>query len=303
MYDIIIIGAGPAGLTACLYASRAGSKVLVLEAGAPGGKLNVIAEIENWPGSKKVAGPELAYQMYEHALSFGGEHTYGDVTKIIDHQEYKEVITTEETYQAKTVLIATGTKERKMGLDKEEDLTGRGVSYCAVCDGPFFKDDEVAVIGGGNSALEEANYLTKFASKVHLIVRRDVFRADQVVQDRIINNDKIEVHFLRKPYRIIEGQNKVQGLEIINSHTEEIETLDVKGIFPFVGLVPITAFVKELGITDVNGYIEVNDKMETRIPGIYAAGDVCQKELRQVVTATNDGAIAGQEMATRAREL
>ncbi|MFV0392917.1 MAG: thioredoxin-disulfide reductase [Coprobacillaceae bacterium] len=303
MYDIIIIGGGPAGLTACLYASRAGAKVLLLEAGAPGGKLNVSAEIENWPGQKKMAGPELAYQMYEHALSFGGEHKYGEVTKIVNHKTHKEVITTDETLEAKAILIATGTKERKMGLDKEGELTGRGVSYCAVCDGPFFKDEEVAVTGGGNSALEEADYLTKFASKVHLIVRRDVFRADQIVQDKVTKNDKIEIHFLRKPHHIIDADNKVKGLGLENSQTGEVEEIAVNAIFPFVGLDPMTDFIKDLGITDATGYIETNEKMETRMPGIYAAGDVRTKTLRQVVTATNDGAIAGQEMAAYAKEI
>lgn len=294
MHDVIIIGAGPAGLSACLYASRAGLEVLMLEAGAPGGKLNVSAEIENWPGQRKMAGPELAYQMYEHALAFGAKQVYGDVTNIVDHGEYKEVITTDATYQAKAVLIATGTKERKMGLEKEEELTGRGVSYCAVCDGPFFKDEEVAVIGGGNSALEEAVYLTKFASKVHLIVRRDVFRADKIIQDHVNSNDKIVVHFLRKPHHIIEGENKVQGLALEDSKTGAIEEIAVKAIFPFVGLDPISEFVKDLNITDEFGYIETDEMMKTSVPGIYAAGDVRKKVLRQVVTATNDGAIAGQ---------
>ena len=294
MYDLIIIGAGPAGLSACLYASRAGLEVLLLEAGAPGGKLNVSAEIENWPGSKKMAGPELAYQMYEHALLFGGKQEYGEVTNIIDKGEYKEVVTKDNTFQGKAVLIATGTKERKMGLEQEDELTGRGVSYCAVCDGPFFKDDEVAVIGGGNSALEEAMYLTKFASKVHLIVRRDVFRADKIVQEHVLSNDKIEVHFLRKPHHLVSKDNKIDAIGLENSKTGEIEELAVKGIFPFVGLDPITEFVKELNITDENGYIETDETMATKVAGIYAAGDVRKKVLRQVVTATNDGAIAGQ---------
>lgn len=294
MYDLIIIGAGPAGLSACLYASRAGLEVLLLEAGAPGGKLNVSAEIENWPGSKKMAGPELAYQMYEHALLFGGKHEYGEVTNVIDKGEYKEVVTNDTTYQGKTVLIATGTKERKMGLEQEDELTGRGVSYCAVCDGPFFKEEEVAVIGGGNSALEEAVYLTKFASKVHLIVRRDVFRADKIVQEHVLSNEKIEVHFLRKPHHLVAKDNKIDAIGLENSKTGEIEELPVKGIFPFVGLDPITDFVKELGITDENGYIETDESMATKVEGIYAAGDVRKKVLRQVVTATNDGAIAGQ---------
>lgn len=297
MKDLIIIGAGPAGMSACLYATRAGVDVLMLDAGAPGGKLNVSAEIENWPGTKKKTGPELAYEMYEHALSFGGKQEYGEVINVIDHGEHKEVITNEQSLLAKTVLIATGTKERKMNIPLEEQLTGHGVSYCAVCDGPFFKGDEVAVIGGGNSALEEAVYLTKFASKVHLIVRRDVFRADKIIQDEVLNNDNIQVHFLKKPHHLIEKNNKVDKLALEDSKTGEITELSVKAVFPFVGLDPITEFVKDLGITDESGYIITDEMMQTKIPGIYAAGDVRKKVLRQVVTATNDGAIAGQQIA------
>ena len=297
MKDLIIIGAGPAGLSACLYATRAGAEVLMLDAGAPGGKLNVSAEIENWPGQRKKTGPELAFEMYEHALSFGGEQAYGEVSKVIDHGDYKEVVTTDQTYQTKAVLIATGTKERKMGIPMEEELTGHGVSYCAVCDGPFFKDDEVAVIGGGNSALEEAIYLTKFASKVHLIVRRDVFRADKIIQSHLSENEKIEVHFLKKPHHLIAKDNKVAGLALEDSKTGEITELAVSAVFPFVGLDPITSFVKDLGITDEHGYIITDETMQTKLPGIYAAGDVRQKILRQVVTATNDGAVAGQQIA------
>lgn len=296
MKDLIIIGAGPAGLSACLYATRTGAEVLMLDAGAPGGKLNVSAEIENWPGQKKKTGPELAYEMYEHALSFGGEQAYGEVTKVIDYGDYKEVITTDQSYEAKNVLIATGTKERKMGIPMEEELTGHGVSYCAVCDGPFFKGDEVAVVGGGNSALEEAIYLTKFAKKVHLIVRRDVFRADKIIQDHVQANDKIEIHFLKKPHHLIAKDNKVAAIALEDSKTGEVSELAVKGVFPFVGLDPITDFVKDLGITDERGYIITNELMETSVKGIYAAGDVRQKVLRQVVTATNDGAIVGQQV-------
>lgn len=296
MKDLIIIGAGPAGLTACLYATRAGADVLMLDGGAPGGKLNVSAEIENWPGYKKKIGPELAYEMYEHALSFGGEMGFGAVTNVIDHGDYKEVVTGDATYQAKNVLIASGTKERKMGIPLEEELTGHGVSYCAVCDGPFFKNEEVAVIGGGNSALEEAVYLTKFASKVHLIVRRDVFRADKIVQDKVAANDNIVVHFLKKPHHLIAEDNKVKAIALEDSKTGEISELEVKGVFPFVGLDPITDFVKDLGITDEYGYVITNEQMETKIKGIYGAGDVRQKVLRQVVTATNDGAIVGQQV-------
>ena len=295
MVDLIVIGAGPAGLTAALYATRAGASVIVLDGGAPGGKLNLTAEIENYPGVVK-KGPELAYSMYEQCLSFGAKYEFGEVTKIEDLGDHKIVYTAKEKYETKYVFIATGTKERKMGISGEEEMTGHGVSYCAVCDGPFFKGDEVAVVGGGNSALEEAIYLTKFAKKVHLIVRRDVFRADKIIQDHVQANDKIEIHFLKKPHHLIAKDNKVAAIALEDSKTGEVSELAVKGVFPFVGLDPITDFVKDLGITDERGYIITNELMETSVKGIYAAGDVRQKVLRQVVTATNDGAIVGQQV-------
>lgn len=296
MKDIIIIGGGPAGLTAALYASRAGADVTVIESGAPGGKLNLTAHIENYPGIKEMMGPQLAYDMYEQALNFGAQLKMTEVKSIVDEGDYKKVITSKEELEARVVIIATGTKERKMGLHLEDEMTGKGISYCAVCDGPFFKGDEVAVVGGGNSALEEAIYLTKFAKKLHLIVRRDVFRADKIIQDHVQANDKIEIHFLKKPHHLIAKDNKVAAIALEDSKTGEVSELAVKGVFPFVGLDPITDFVKDLGITDERGYIITNELMETSVKGIYAAGDVRQKVLRQVVTATNDGAIVGQQV-------
>ncbi len=297
--DVIIIGCGPAGLSAAVYACRAGLDVLMLDAGAPGGKINLTAELENWPGDKRVAGPELAYRMYEHATEVGAEYAYGRVIDIKDLGTHKEVICEDATYKAKAVIIASGTKERQMGLAKEVELTGRGISYCAVCDGPFFKNEEVIVVGGGNSALQEAEYLTTFVSKVHLVVRRDVFRADMAVSNKVLNNDKIEVRFLRNPYEILEKDNKVAGLVVEDALTHEKETIEAKAIFPFVGLDPVTDFAKNLGITDEAGYILTDENMETKVKGIFAAGDVRQKTLRQVVTATNDGAIAAQAIAHR----
>lgn len=297
MYDLIIIGAGPAGLTASLYASRAGLKTLILDGGAPGGKLNLTAEIENYPGYKNVAGPELAYSMFEHATTFGAVYEYGLVQEIKDLGDTKEVVCEEETYVSKAVLIATGTRERRMNIKNEEEMVGRGVSYCAVCDGAFFKDEEIAVIGGGNSALEEAIYLTKFASKIHLIVRRDVFRADKIIQDELVKNEKIEVHFLKKPVEVLVENDKVCGLLLEDSKTAEQTTLKVSGIFPFVGADPVTDFATSLGILDKAGYVLTDENMKTAVKGIYGAGDVRQKFLRQVVTATNDGAIAAQNIA------
>ena len=298
MLDLIIVGAGPAGLSACLYASRAGLDVLILDMAAPGGKLNVTAQIENYPGVKPIPGPEIAYQMYESALSFGAKMDYQEVVEIKDCGDFKEVVTAKQTYQTKYVLIATGTKERQMHLPKENELVGRGISYCAVCDGPFFKGEDVAVIGGGNSALEEAIYLSSICQNVHLIVRRDVFRADKIIQDRLKEHENIIVHFKKKPFEILEDDHKVKGLILIDSETNEKEELLVNGIFPFIGLDPMNQCVEKLGIINAQGYIDANENMETKVPGIFVAGDVRNKNLRQVVTATNDGAIAGQYIAS-----
>lgn len=298
MLDLIIVGAGPAGLSACLYASRAGLDVLVLDMAAPGGKLNVTAQIENYPGVKPSPGPEIAYQMYESALSFGAKMDYQEVVEIKDCGDFKEVVTAKQTYQTKYVLIATGTKERQMCLPKENELVGRGISYCAVCDGPFFKGEDVAVIGGGNSALEEAIYLSSICQNVHLIVRRDVFRADKIIQDRLKEHENIIIHFKKKPFEILEDNQKVKGLILIDSETNEKEELLVNGIFPFIGLDPMNQCVEKLGIINAQGYIDANENMETKVPGIFVAGDVRNKNLRQVVTATNDGAIAGQYIAS-----
>lgn len=297
MVDLIVIGAGPAGLTAALYATRAGASVIVLDGGAPGGKLNLTAEIENYPGVVK-KGPELAYSMYEQCLSFGAKYEFGEVTKIEDLGDHKIVYMAKEKYETKYVFIATGTKERKMGISGEEEMTGHGVSYCAVCDGPFFKNKVVCVVGGGNSAIEESLYLSDIASHVHIIVRRDVLRADQYLIDKMKEKDNIEMHYLKKPHAIEKNDGKVSGLVIEDSKTGELSTIPTNGIFPFIGLDPISGFVSDLGIVDDKGYIEVNENQETKVKGIFAGGDVTAKNLRQVITAANDGAIAGQYIAS-----
>lgn len=302
MEDIIIIGGGPAGLTAALYASRAGAKVTIIESGAPGGKLNLTAHIENYPGVKKMMGPQLAYDMYEQSLSFGAQLKMTEVKQIIDEGDTKKVITSKEEMEAKAVIIATGTKERRMGLPLEEEMTGRGISYCAVCDGPFFRGKEVAVIGGGNSAIEESLYLASIVEKVHVIMRRDVFRADDYLVKQALENNKIVFHFKKKPHALMIEENELKGLELEDSDTGKIEPLLVQGIFPFIGLNPVTDFVKDLGLTNSQGYIDTDEHMETRIPKIFAVGDVRNKNLRQVVTAANDGAIAGQYAAKVIKE-
>lgn len=293
--DLIIIGAGPAGMTAAVYASRAGLKTIMLEAGAPGGKLVKTYEISNWPGIKSTSGVQLAMDMFEHSTTFGAEYAYGNVVEIKDG-ELKSVICDDgSVYMAKAVIVATGTQERLMNIPGESENVGRGVSYCAVCDGAFFTDDEVAVIGGGNAALEEALYLTQFASKVYVIMRRDVFRADDIVINEVKNNQKIELLQKYIPISIEDDGSKVSSLTLESVESKEKKVLNVKGIFPYIGAVPVTAFLKDLNVLNDRGYMIVNDHMETKVSGIYGAGDVTDKVLRQVVTAVNDGAIAAQD--------
>ena len=295
--DVVIIGAGPAGLTAALYASRAGAQVIIVESGAPGGKLNLTAEIENYTGIKKIMGPQLAYDMYEHGLSFGATFEMAEVTGVTVEGDKKIVHLGDDTIEAKAVIIATGTKERKMNIPGEAEMTGRGVSYCAVCDGPFYRGKEVAVIGGGNSAIEEATYLSTIVDKVHVVMRRDVFRADKIISDKALAADNIVFHYKKKPAEVLYEDNKVVGLKVTDSDTNEPSVIPVSGIFPFVGADPITGFVKDLGILDEHGYVLTDENMETSVKGIYAVGDVRQKHLRQVITAAGDGAIAGQHVA------
>ena len=296
-YDVIIIGSGPAGLAAAIYATRANLKTLIIEAEAPGGKLLKTYEIENYPGISKIAGVDLAMQMMEHSSLFGAKTEYGAVNNIEDHKDYKKVILSNKELTCKAVIVATGTKERMLDLPHANELIGKGISYCAVCDGAFYKNKEVVVIGGGNSALEEAIYLTKLVDKVTIIIRRDQFRADDLVVDHVKENPKIEIITKSVPHNIVTNDGKVAGLEIKNVDTDEISLVKCEGIFPYIGADPATSFLKDFNILDENGYIIVNENMETAVEGIYAAGDVTKKQLRQVVTATNDGAIAANSVS------
>lgn len=302
-YDLIIIGAGPAGMSAAIYASRAGLKTAMLEMGAPGGKLLKTAEISNWPGIKETEGAKLAYDMFEHSTIFGAEYVYGNVVKVEDGEWKKVICDDGNVYEAKAVIVATGTQERMLNIPGEQENVGRGVSYCAVCDGAFFKDQEICVIGGGNSALEEAKYLTQFASKVNIIIRRDVFRADVIVQEGIKNNEKINVITNSVPVEIKDDGQKVSALCIKNVKTDEISEITTNAIFPYIGLDPATSFLSGLDVLDDYGYMVVDDNCETKVKGIYGAGDVVAKKLRQVVTATSDGAIAAQHAFHRIKQL
>ena len=232
-------------------------------------------------------------KMFEQATSFGAVYEYGDVIEITKDKVVK--LFDGQEIQAKAVLIATGTKERLLNIPGEQENIGRGVSFCAVCDGAFFKDKDVVVIGGGNSALEESLYLTKFAN-VTIVIRRDVFRAEKNIQEQVESNDRIKIITKHIPKQILSENGKVCGIVLENVDTRETQTLSCSGIFPYIGQDPMTQSIQNLGICDDRGYVIVDKNMETSIKGIYAAGDVIQKDLRQVVTATNDGAIAAQHV-------
>ncbi|MEG2572939.1 MAG: thioredoxin-disulfide reductase [Erysipelotrichaceae bacterium] len=293
-YDLLIIGAGPAGMTAAVYGSRAGLSCAMLEAGAPGGKLVKTAEIQNWPGIKETQGAQLAYEMFEHSTYFGAEYLYGNVIKIEDGEYKKVICDDDQIYEAKAVIVATGTLERMMNIPGEQENIGRGVSYCAVCDGAFFKDQDVVVIGGGNSALEEAQYLTQFAKQVTILIRRDVFRADAIIQENLLKNEKIKVITKVVPVSVKDDGKKVSGIEVKNVDTGEHSIIPTKGIFPYIGLDPSTSFLTGLDVMDEHGYIITDENGETKVKGLYGAGDVIVKKLRQVVTAASDGAVAAQ---------
>ncbi len=295
MYDTIIIGAGPAGMTAALYAARSNLKVALLERGIPGGQMNNTADIENYPGYANISGPELAEKMFEPLENLGVEHLFGLVEKIEDRGDFKEIITEDERFEAKTVIVASGANHRHLGVPGEEDYNSRGVSYCAVCDGAFFRDEDLLVVGGGDSAVEEAIFLTRFAKSVTIVHRRDELRAQKVLQDRAFANEKIRFVWDSVVESIHGDERKVTGVTFKNVKTGEVSQAEFGGIFIYVGLDPVSEFAADLGITDEAGWILTDHQMKTSVAGIYAVGDVRQKDLRQITTAVGDGAIASQE--------
>ncbi|RHB46703.1 thioredoxin-disulfide reductase [Exiguobacterium sp. AM39-5BH] len=294
IYDVIIIGAGPAGMTAALYASRANLSTLMIERGIPGGQMANTEDIENYPGYDSILGPDLSQKMFDHSKAFGAEYAYGDVQSISDETEYKIVHAHNRDYKARAIILASGAQYKKIGVPGEEELGGRGVSYCAVCDGAFFKGKNLFVIGGGDSAVEEGVFLTRFADKVTIVHRRDELRAQKILQKRAFDNPKIDFIWNHTLKEIKEADGKVGGARLVSTVDGTESDYEIDGVFIYIGMNPITGFVKDLGITNEQGYIVTNEAMETKIPGIFAAGDVRDKTLRQVVTATNDGSIAAQ---------
>lgn len=293
-FDVAIVGAGPAGMTAAVYASRADLSTVMIERGMPGGQMANTEEVENFPGFDFVTGPDLSTKMFEHAKKFGAEYQYGDIKSIEDKGDYKVINLGNKEITAYTVIISTGAEYKKIGVPGEQELGGRGVSYCAVCDGAFFKGKKLYVIGGGDSAVEEGTFLTKFADSVTIVHRRDELRAQKILQDRAFKNDKVDFIWSHTLKTINEKDGKVGSLTLESTKDGSEQTVDADGVFIYIGMKPLTAPFEDLGITNETGYIVTNDDMSTFIPGIYAAGDVREKGLRQIVTATGDGSIAAQ---------
>ena len=292
MEDLIIIGAGPAGLTAGLYAARARLKTVLLERLAPGGQVLSTDWVENYPGFPDgISGFELVDRMKRQAENFGIVIQSQEVTSLELTQDKKVVITDKGKIETKALILACGASYRKLGIEGEELLTGKGVSYCGTCDGPFYRDQEIAAIGGGDTALEEALFLTRFASKVHLIHRRDELRGIKLLQDRVMAQEKINIIWDTIPTRIA-GESEVDGIELKNVKTGKESLLPVQGVFVFIGVIPNNQLVKDLLELDDRGFVVTNDSMETSFKGVFAVGDIRSKLLWQISTAVGEGATA-----------
>ncbi|MBM6862862.1 thioredoxin-disulfide reductase [Ligilactobacillus aviarius] len=294
-YDVIVIGAGPGGMTAALYASRANLKVAMLDRGVYGGQMNNTAEVENYTGFKSILGPDLAEQMYQSSIQFGADFVYGNVEKVtVDEDGIKHVKTDSGELEAPAIVIATGSQYRKLGIPGEDEYSGKGVSYCAVCDGAFYRGKNVTTVGGGDSAVEESEYLAKLVNNVNIVHRRDQLRAQKILQDRAFANDKIDFTWNTIVTEIVGDGKKVTGVKTHNKETNEDRLVPTDGVFIYIGNVPMTEPFKDLGITDEQGWVITDDEMKTSVPGVFAVGDVRDKKLRQITTAVGDGGIAGQ---------
>ena len=294
IYDVIIIGGGPAGLTAAIYCGRSGLKVLAFEPMLSGGEITNTDWLDNYPGFPEgIGGFEFGQLLEKQAQRFNAEIVNESVEEVEISQDLKKVKTSSREYHGKTVIIAAGTSPLKLGIPGEDELVGRGISFCATCDGPFFREKKVAVIGGGDSAVEEALYLTKFADRVLLVHRRNKLRAISHLQDKILNHPQVEFYW-DSVVKEFQGKDKLAKIVIEDVHDSHVKEIDLDGAFVYVGRYPNNSFLKEEEIkADSQGFIITNEEMETSIPGVFAAGDIRRKFLRQVVTAAGDGAVAG----------
>lgn len=293
MYDIIIIGAGPAGLTAGIYASRASKSVLILEALSYGGQIINTPDIENYPTELHISGVEFATKLYNQAKELGSTIKFQKVIEIKNNKDYKEVITTKESFKSKAVIIATGCENRKLGLPLEDELVGKGISYCATCDGNFYKNKTVAVVGGGNTALEDALYLSDIAKVVYLIHRREEFRADQKTVSQLKERKNVEF-ILNSNVTKLNKNEKLESIEVTNKDGET-KTINLDGLFVAIGRIPENENFSKIVNVDESGYIIASENCLTNVEGIFVAGDNRTKNVRQLVTATSDGAVASLE--------
>ena len=291
MYDMVIIGAGPAGLAAAVYGQRAEKKTLLIDEKGYGGQIINTPEVENYPAIQKISGFDFANSLYQQASDLGAELTFEKAIAIEDKGGIKVVKTEGGSYEAKAVIVATGAKNRPLGLDREEELTGRGVAYCATCDGAFYRGKTVAVIGGGNTALEDAEVLSSLAEKVYLIHRRDAFRGEESNVKRIQSKENVEILLNKIPTALL-GEGKVQGLELEDKVSGEKIEIDLDGVFVAIGQMPDNEAFRQLIQLDDKGYVAAGEDCLTKTEGIFVAGDCRTKKVRQLATAVADGAVA-----------
>ena len=291
MFDIIIVGAGPAGMTATIYACQARKKVLLLEKSVYGGQIVSADKVKNYPGFEEISGYEYANKLYNQVKKLNPDVKFEEVLQIKNKDNFKEVVTNKNTYKSKAVIIATGSKNRKLGLNNEEKLIGKGISYCATCDGMFFKDKVVAVYGGGNNAIDDALYLSDIVNKLYIIYRQKDFKIESMNLEKLKNKENVEF-ILNSNIVDIKGEEKLEYITIENKETNNKSNLNIDGLFIAIGHVPVSSMCNNLINTDKNGYIIANEDCSTNIEGIFTAGDVRIKTVRQLTTACSDGTVA-----------
>lgn len=302
MYDIIIVGAGPAGMTAAIYAELARKKVLLLEKETYGGQILKAEKVKNYPGFNEISGFEYATKLYTQVKELDTKIKFEEVIQIKNNKDYKEIITKKDTYKTKTVIIAAGSKSRKLGINNEDNLIGKGISYCATCDGMFFKNKTVAITGGGNTALDDALYLSNIAKKIYIIYRRSEFRFDSINLDNLKKKDNVEF-ILNSNITDIVGKEKLEKIVIKENDTSNIKELDIDGLFIAIGHIPVSNICNNIIDTDELGYIISSEDCATNIEGIFVAGDIRKKEIRQLTTACSDGTIAALKACKYINEL
>ena len=294
MYDLIIIGMGISGISAAIYAKRNNLKVLVIEKDSPGGLLNKINIVNNYPGFTEITGPDLSYKLFEQFMNNKIEYKIEEALDIENNSEYKTITTNKNSYKTKYIIIATGRIPRKLGLENEERLIGHGISNCALCDGNLYKNKDIAVVGGGNSALEEAIYLSKLVNKIYLIHRKNNFTAEDKLINEVLEKENIDVIYNTNISEILVSEGKLSGIKLDNK-----DVLNVEGLFEYIGYIPGNNFLKKLDIKKDNGYLVVNENFETSISGIYAVGDSIKKKYYQLVLAASDGSTAAIDIISK----